>query len=336
MKKSIAMLLAGVMTAAALTACGSNTTAPATAPAETESAEETAAVAADDTVYKIGVLQLVQHDALDASNKGFVDALDEAGLKYEIDQQNASGDQSACQTIAEKLVNDKDDLIYAIATPAAQAVAATTTEIPVVGCAITDFAGAGLVADNAAPGGNVTGASDLTPIDAQIELLTQVLPEAKTVGVIYCSAEANSTIQLEMTKAACEKNNLEVVEFAVASSNEIQSVTESAIGKVDCLYAFTDNTIAAGMATVAQTANENNLPVICGEEGMVNAGGLCTYTISYYELGKLAGQQAVKILTEGADPATMAIEYYPTELCTFVGNDEVAAQLGIDLSAFEK
>ncbi len=333
MKKSIAMILAGVMTAGALTACGSDTTSTTPAGSETVADETTAAVS-DNTVYKIGVLQLVQHDALDASNQGFIDALDEAGINYEIDQQNASGDQSACQTIAEKLVNDNNDLIYAIATPAAQAVAATTEDIPIVGCAITDYAGAGLVDDNTAPGGNVTGASDLTPIDAQIELLTQVLPEAKTVGVLYCSAEANSAIQLEMTKAACEANDLEVVEFAVASSNEIQSVTESAIGKVDCLYAFTDNTIAAGMSTVAQTANENNLPIICGEEGMVNNGGLCTYTINYYELGKLAGQQAIKILTEGADPAEMAIEYYPTELCTFVGNDEVAAQLGIDLSAF--
>ncbi len=335
MKKTMTMLLAGVMTAAVLTACGSNTTAPTTSPAGSESeADETAA--SDEKVYKIGVIQLIQHDALDASYQGFVDALDDAGLNYKIDLQNASGDQSACQTIAEKLVNDNDDLIYAIATPAAQAVAATTEDIPIVGCAITDFAGAGLVENNAAPGSNVTGASDLTPIDAQIELLTKVLPEAKTVGVMYCSAEANSAIQLEMTKEACEKNGLEVVEFAVSSSNEIQSVTESAIGKVDCLYSFTDNTIAAGMATVAQTANENNLPIICGEEGMVKNGGLCTYTISYYELGKLAGKQAVQILTEGADPATMAIEYYPTELCTFVGNDEVAAQLGIDLSAFEE
>lgn len=228
-----------------------------------------------------------------------------------------------------------DDLILAIATPAAQAVAGVTTEIPIVGTAITDFADSGLVEDNAAPGGNVTGSSDLTPIEAQIELLQQVLPDAKKIGILYCSAESNSEIQLQMTKDACDAANLEYEEFSVASSNEIQSVVESAVGKVDCIYTFTDNTIAAGMNTVSMVANENKLPVICGEEGMVEAGGLCTYSISYYELGYLAGQMAVKILTEGADPATMPIEYYPAEKCTFVGNDDTAEILGIDISGLE-
>ena len=138
-----------------------------------------------------------------------------------------------------------------------------------------------------------------------------------------------------MTKEACAAAGLEVVEFSVASSNEIQSVVESAVGKVDALYSFTDNTIAAGMNTVAMVANENNLPVIAGEEGMVNAGALCTYSIDYYELGYLAGQMAVKILTEGADPATMPIEYYPEEKCEFIGNEDTAATLGIDISGLE-
>jgi putative ABC transport system substrate-binding protein len=257
MKKSLAMVLAGAMVIASLTACSSGTTKETTAETAAESTTETAestASADDGTTYKIGVLQLVEHAALDASNQGFVDALDDSGISYEIDQQNAQGDQSACQTIAEKLVNDGDDLILAIATPAAQAVAGVTTEIPIVGTAITDFAASGLVEDNAAPGGNVTGSSDLTPIEAQIELLQKVLPDAKTVGVLYCSAESNSDIQLAMTKEACEAAGLTVVEYSVASSNEIQSVVESAVGKVDCLYSFTDNTIAAGMSTVAMVA----------------------------------------------------------------------------------
>lgn len=277
----------------------------------------------------------MEHAALDASNKGFVQALDDAGISYEIDQQNAQGDQSACQTIAEKLVNDNNDLILAIATPAAQAVAGCTTEIPVVGTAITDYAASGLVESNEAPGGNVTGSSDLTPIEAQIELLQKVIPDAKTVGVLYCSAESNSEIQLQMTKDVCAEKNLDVVEFSVASSNEIQSVVESAIGKVDALYSFTDNTIAAGMNTVSMVANENNLPIICGEQGMVEAGGLCTYSIDYYELGYLAGQMAVKILKGETEPAAMPIEYYPADKCEFIGNDTTAEVLGIDLSVAE-
>ncbi|MDD6232692.1 MAG: ABC transporter substrate-binding protein [Frisingicoccus sp.] len=339
MKKGLAMVLAGAMVVASLTACGSSKkeTTAETKAAETtaETTAETKEAAADGKTYKIGVLQLVEHAALDASNEGFVAALDDAGISYTIDQQNAQGDQTACQTIAEKLVNDGDDLILAIATPAAQAVAGITTEIPIVGTAITDFAASGLVESNDAPGGNVTGSSDLTPIEAQISLLQKVLPDAKTVGVLYCSAESNSAIQLEMTKEACAAAGLEVVEFSVASSNEIQSVVESAVGKVDALYSFTDNTIAAGMNTVAMVANENNLPVIVGEEGMVTAGGLCTYGIDYYELGYLAGQMAVRILTEGADPATMPIEYYPEEKCEFIGNEDTAATLGIDISGLE-
>ena len=338
MKKGLAMVLAGAMIVASLTACGSSkkeTTAETkAAETTTETTAETKA-AADGTTYKIGVLQLVEHAALDASNEGFVAALDDAGISYTIDQQNAQGDQTAGKTIAEKLVNEGDDLILAIATPAAQAVAGITTEIPIVGTAITAFAAAGLVESNDAPGGNVTGSSDLTPIEAQISLLQKVLPDAKTVGVLYCSAESNSAIQLEMTKEACAAAGLEVIEYAVASSNEIQSVVESAVGKVEALYSFTDNTIAAGMNTVAMVANENNLPVIAGEEGMVNAGALCTYSIDYYELGYLAGQMAVKILTEGADPATMPIEYYPEEKCEFIGNEDTAATLGIDISGLE-
>lgn len=336
MKKSLAMLLAGAMVVASLTACGSGkkeTTAETTSDTTAESAESKMVL--DGETYKIGVLQLTEHAALDAANEGFVAALDDSGISYEIDQQNAQNDQSACQTIAEKLVNDGDDLILAIATPAAQAVAGVTTEIPIVGTAITDFADSGLVESNDAPGENVTGSSDLTPIKAQISLLQKVLPEAKTVGVLYCSAESNSEIQLQMTKEACAAAGLDVEEFSVASSNEIQSVVESAVGKVDCLYTFTDNTIAAGMNTVSMVANENNLPVICGEQGMVEAGGLCTYSIDYYELGYIAGEMAVKILKGEAEPATMPIEYYPEEKCEFVGNEETAKLLGIDISGLE-
>ena len=172
-----------------------------------------------DKVYRIGVLQLTEHDALDAANRGFVKALKKSGLKYKIDQQNAQNDQSACQTIATKLVNDGDDLILAIATPAAQAVA--------------DFAASGLVKSNKKPGNNVTGTSDLTPVDEQFDLLVKLLPNAKTVGVLYCTAESNSDVQVKMAQKAAKKRGLKAVRYSVSSSNEIQQVVESMVGKVD-------------------------------------------------------------------------------------------------------
>ena len=327
MKRFLAAVVA-VTTALALTACGSSSTNTTT---DDKSAEST-----DDTTYKIGVLQLTQHAALDKANEGFIAALDESGIKYEVDQQNASGEQSACQTIAEKLVNDGNDLIYAIATPAAQAVAGVTSEIPIVLSAVTDPAESGLVASNDAPGGNVTGTSDLTPVKEQIELLKQILPDAKTVGILFCSSESNSEIQAAMAREACEANGLEHIDFTVSSSNEIQTVVESMVGKVDVIYAPTDNTIAAGMPTVSMIATDNGLPIICGEQGMVDAGGLATYGIDYYQLGYMAGQMAVEILRDGEDPATMPIGYLSADQCELSVNDETAATLGIDVSGLKK
>lgn len=349
MKKSakvVSLILAGAMMMS-LTACGSKPAETTAAPETTEAAaqseaskeeETTAAEAAkadDGKQFKIGVLQLVQHSALDAANKGFIQALDDAGLNYTVDQQNASGDQPTCQTIASKLVNDGDDLILAIATPAAQAVAGATSDIPVLITAVTDPAESDLVAKNDAPGGNVSGTSDLTPVKEQIDLLKQILPDAKTVGILYCSAESNSEIQAKMAKEAIEAQGMKAVDYTVSNSNEIQTVVTSMVGNVDAIYAPTDNTIAAGMATVAMVANDNGIPTICGEEGMVNAGGLATYGIDYYELGYLTGQQAVRILTEGADISQMAIEYLPAEKCNLTVNEETAATLGIDVSALK-
>jgi putative ABC transport system substrate-binding protein len=285
--------------------------------------------------FKIGVLQLTEHEALDQANKGFVQALDDSGISYTIDQQNAQNDQSACQTIAQKLVNDGDDLILAIATPAAQAVAGATTEIPVVGTAITDFAASGLVASNDAPGGNVTGTSDLTPVDDQFDLLVQLLPNAKKVGVLYCTAESNSDVQVQMAEEAAAKRSLEVTRYSVSSSNEIQQVVESMVGKVDACYAPTDNTIAAGMTTVAMVANENKLPVICGEKGMVDNGGLATYGIDYNKLGYKAGEMAVKILKGESKPADMPIETLDASECTLTTNEETAKAVGVNLSVIQ-
>ena len=285
--------------------------------------------------YKIGVVQLTEHSALDASNDGFVTALNESGLDVSIDQQNAQNDQSACQTIASKFVGDGVDLIYAIATPAAQAAAAATTDIPIVGCAITDYAASGLVKDNDKPDTNVTGASDLTPVAEQLQMMQKVLPDVKKVGLLYCSAESNSDIQIASAKEELDALGIAYEEYAVSSSNEIQSVVESAVGKVDALYAPTDNTIAAGAAQVGQICKENKLPFITGEEGMCEAGGLFTLSINYTDLGKLAGEMAVKILKGESKPEDMAIEHLSTEDLVVVKNEEMASAIGVDLSALD-
>ena len=285
--------------------------------------------------YKIGVVQLTEHTALDATNQGFVEAVEASGLSVSIDQQNAQNDQSACQTIASKFVGDGVDLIFAIATPAAQAAAAATTDIPIVGSAITDYAASGLVKDNDKPGTNVTGASDLTPVAEQLQMMQKVLPDVKKVGLLYCSAESNSDIQIASAKEELDALGLSYTEFAVSSSNEIQSVVESAVGKVDALYAPTDNTIAAGAAQVGQICKENKLPFITGEEGMCEAGGLFTLSINYKDLGKLAGEMAVKILKGESKPADMAIEHLSTNELVVVKNEEMAEAIGVDLSALD-
>ena len=284
-----------------------------------------------DTKIKIGVIQLVEHPALDKSYQGFVDGLAAAGYKdgenITIDYQNAQGEQANCVTIANKFVNDRDDLIFAIATPAAQAVANLTKKIPILVTAVTDPETAKLVKSNKKPETNVSGTSDLTPVAAQIALLKKIVPEAKKVGLLYCSSEANSIFQIDIAKKACEENGLEYIEGSVSSSNEIQQVTQSLVGKVDAFYVPTDNMLAAGMANVVMVANNAKLAVIGGEEGMVNSGALATYGINYYELGKLTALQAVKVLKDGAKTAEMPIEYL--DKFDFTYNKETAEAIGI-------
>ena len=286
----------------------------------------------DGKTYKIGVLQLTEHSALDAANDGFVRALDESGISYDIEQQNAQNDQSACQTIASTLVNDGCDLILAIATPAAQAVAGATSDIPIIGTAITDFAASGLVDDNDAPGGNLTGTSDMNPVSDQIDLLVQLVPDAKTVGLLYCTAESNSDIQVALAEEALDELGIAHERYTASSSNEIQQVSESMVGKVDAVYIPTDNTISAGISTGTMVTNENDLPTVVGEVGMVEGGALASVSINYEELGYRAGEMAVQILTEGADPAEMPIEQMTADECDLVYNQETADTLGIDVS----
>ena len=288
-----------------------------------------------DKNIKIGVIQLVEHPALDKNYQGFVDGLKAAGYvdgqNIEIDYENAQGEQANCVTIAQKLVNDQSDLIFAIATPAAQAVANMTSDIPVLVSSVTDPKTAQLVESNEKPGTNVSGTSDLTPCAAQISLLKRLLPSAKKVAILFCSSEENSRFQANLAEAACQKEGLDFVEATVSNTNEVQQVVQSLVGKVDAIYAPTDNMIASSFATVALVTTPNKIPVICGEEGMVEGGGLATYGINYYELGLQTAKMAVEILKDGKKPADMPIQYL--EKCDFSYNKEVAEELGIEIPA---
>lgn len=285
------------------------------------------------SAYKIGILQLVEHPALDEANRGFVDGLKEEGFEdgknIIIDYQNAQGEQANCITIAQKFINDRSDLILAIATPAAQAVANLTKDIPILITAVTDPADAKLVADNNLPGGNVTGTSDLTPVKEQMDLLKRLIPNAKRVAFLYNSSEQNSKFQVDIARKKAEEIGLTTRDATITNPNEIQQVVQNLIGKVDVIYVPTDNMVSAGMPTVASITEPAKIPVICGEEEMLPRGGLATYGINYYELGKLTSKQAVKILKGESKPADMPIEYL--ENLTLKVNIEAAQKLNITI-----
>ncbi len=263
-------------------------------------------------MYKIGIVQLVEHNALDAANKGFVDGLKkrgyEEGKNIEIDRQNAQADQSNLANISQRFISNKSNLICAIATPAAQTVANATKDIPIVGTAITDYESAKLVKSNAKPGGNVTGTSDMNPVKEQIDLLMKLCPNAKTVGVIYCSSEVNSEVQVKAMKAYAETKGLKVETATISTVNDIQQAAQSLIGKVDAFYAPTDNVLASAMPTLLSVTDPAKKPVICGEENMVKAGGLATYGIDYYKLGLQTGDMGADILDGKKKPADMPIQ----------------------------
>lgn len=319
MKKVFRGLIAMTM-ALAMTGCG---TGSSSGSADKELSE-----------MKIGVIQLMQHDALDKSYEGFKDVLVDAGINEDNIDYQIAGDQSNCTTVADKLVNGGNDLIYAIATPALQAAASATQDLPIVGCAVTDYESTKLVKSNEEPGGNVTGASDLTPVSEQFDLLTQLLPDAKKVGIMYCSSEDNSKIQGDMAEKAAKKLGLESVTRTISDSNDIQSVVTQLTNNdgVDVIYIPTDNVLATYMSSVEAVASPAKIPVITGEEGMCKEGGLATYGIDYYNLGKLAGQQALAILKGEKTAAQTPVEQLKAEDCTMVINLKVAQKCGIEIN----
>ena len=267
---------------------------------------------AKEKVFQIGVLQLVQHGALDDSNRGFVDGLASRGFKdgtnIKIDQQNAQGDQSNLKTISQRFVNNKVDLIYAIATPAAQSAANETKTIPIVGAAITDYKSAKLVQSNEKPGGNITGTTDHCPPEKQIDLALKLVPNAKTLGALYSSSEVNSQIQVAAMKAYAEKKGLTVIEATLTNVNDIQQAVRSLIGKVDFIYCPTDNNISSAMSNIVKLTVPAKLPVFLGDEAPVMTGGATAgASVNYYKLGFQAGEMAADILSGKSKPADMPI-----------------------------
>src|SRR5665647_935324 len=288
-----------------------------------------------DEPIKIGILQYVEHSALDAAREGFVTALADSGYvdgeKIIIDVQNAQADQSNLSTISDRFVSNNEALILAIATPATQAIAGKTTEIPILGTAVTDYVVARLVDSNEVPGGNVSGTTDMNPISEQIDLLIKLVPTAKTVGVLYTSSEDNSVLQAKIAKEAIEKAGLKYVEVTVTNSNDVQQATQSLVGQCDAIYVPTDNVIASAMPVVYGVTVESKTPVICGESGMVLNGGLATLGINYSDLGYQTGLMAVKILKGEAETATMPIE--SATKFDFAINGKVAKEIGLEIPA---
>lgn len=250
-------------------------------------------------VVKVGILQFVTHDALDQIEKGIEDGLKEAGYKgdkVKITLLNAEGDQSKIQTMSKQLVNDKNDVVIGIATPAAQGLAAATKNIPVIMGAISDPVGAKLVKDLKHPEGNVTGTSNQVPIKQTVELVKSLTPNAKTIGILYASSEDNSKSQVESFKKFAEKDGLNVVEYAVPSTNEINTTMSVMTGKVDAIWTPQDNTIASAFSTVISSANQAKIPVYTTVDTMVKEGGLASVAQSQYELGKATARSTVKVL----------------------------------------
>ena len=300
LSKLAALALSGAMMLSMAACSGSSSPAPSGS-------------APEATTYKVGICQLVQHVALDAATQGFIDALNEAlPGQVEFDNQNASNDIPMCSTIVNQFVAADVDLILANATPALQAASAATADIPILGTSITEYGVALEIADfSGTVGGNISGTSDLAPLDQQAAMIKEWFPDAKNVGLIYCSAEANSQYQVDVVKAELEKLGYTAELYSFSDSNDLAAVTESAVAASDVIYVPTDNTVAANTGIIDNICQPAGIPVVAGEEGICGGCGVATLSISYYDLGVATGKMAAKILTGEANVAEMPIEYAP-------------------------
>lgn len=312
-KKGIALALAAVSMTAFMVGCGNT---------------------ASDNQKKVGIIQLVEHPSLDAANKGFIDGLASKGFKdgenIKIDYQNAQADQSNLNSIAQRFVSDKKDLMLAIATPAAQTLANATHDIPILGTAITDYETAKLVQSNDRPGGNVSGTSDMTPVEREVDLIMALIPNVKRIGALYTSSEINSQLQVEKMKAYAATKGITVVEATVSNVNDIQQAATNLVNQdVQAIYTPTDNVLASAMANLAQITDSANIPVFAADEGMTMTGGVATYSVDYYQLGYQTGLMAAKILSGEAKISELPVEMQKDIKLTV--NEERANRMGITI-----
>lgn len=308
-RRSFLAVSAAAAAAGILSACGSSSSS--TAASTPSSAAASAGSAASGESYTVGICQLVEHEALDAATQGFQDALtDQFGDAVTFDLQNAQNDTATCATICNGFVSAGVDLILANATAALQAAQAATADIPVLGTSITEYGVAlGLDDFDGTVGGNISGTSDLAPLDEQAAMILEWMPEAKTAGLLYCSAEANSQYQVDVVQAELEAAGLTVTQYPFSDSNDLSSVCQQAAADNDILYVPTDNTVAANTGIVDGICRPMKKPVFAGEEGICKGCGVATLSISYYDLGYTTGEMAAQILTGEADISTMPIQY---------------------------
>ncbi|WP_294721236.1 ABC transporter substrate-binding protein [uncultured Gemmiger sp.] len=315
MKKALSLAMAAAMTMG-LAACGStaSSTAAADSTPASSAAESEATPAADGKVYNIGICQLVQHEALDAATQGFKDALTEklGADNVKFDEQNASGDSANCTTIVSGFVSTGVDLILANATAPLQAAAQATADIPVLGTSVTDYATALDISNwTGTVGNNISGTSDLAPLDQQAAMIQELFPDAKTVGLLYCSAEPNSVYQCDVIEGYLNEMGIETARYAFTDTNDVTSVTQTAAATSDVIYIPTDNTAASNTEAIANVVIPEQVPVVAGEEGICKGCGVATLSISYYDLGYKTGEMAAEILADGADVSTMPVEFAP-------------------------
>jgi putative ABC transport system substrate-binding protein len=281
--------------------------------------------------YKIGITQIVTHPALDAAVSGFKAGLAEKGFtNITYDDQNAQGDMATASSIAQKFAGAGLDLILGVATPTTQAVVKADQTTPIVFTAVTDPVGAGIVTDPEAPTGNVTGVSDMLPVDPHIELIKTVVPDAKTVGVIYNAGESNSVFLIEAEKEAAAKAGIEIVEATASNSSEVQAAAQSLVGRVDAISVLTDNTAVTALESIIKIAEQNKIPLIAGDTDSVKRGAVAAYAFDYEDLGKQAGYQAAEILS-GTPIKDIPVEY--AETLQLSVNEKAAAAMGVTLPA---
>ncbi|MCL1862758.1 MAG: ABC transporter substrate-binding protein [Defluviitaleaceae bacterium] len=292
-----------------------------------------AACGGDDDTFQIGIIQVMEHPALEAAQAGFIAAFEYYGIEAEFDIQNALGDRTILPTIADRFVNNNVDLVLAVATPSVQTMFGATDSIPIVGSAITSYEAAGVVNSNAAPGTNVTGASDMNPIELQIEMLFEFVPHLQTLGIAYTSSETNAVYQAELATAHARSLGLTVVTSSITAIAEVQQNILSLASRVDAIWLPTDNTHADAMPIVGQVAIETGVPVFPGENQMVMGGGIATLSIDYFELGFQSGRMAREILINGANPAEMPIVFGKDLSLEYIVNGFMVQEMGMVIPA---